>query len=118
MFGFGLVLDIHRSLITSCKIVNRDRSRTGSQRVPITCLRFANRGRSRTESQRVPNTCLRRRSGDVSCLPMKFMSIQATVDGFAQRPRVVRRLGGQQVASDLAVLVGLVAAEVLQLLDE
>ena len=48
---------------------------------------------------------------------MKFMSIQATVDGFAQRPRVVRRLGGL-VARDLAMLVVLVTAEVLQLLDE
>ena len=117
MFGFGLVLDIHRGLMTSCKIVNRDRSRTESLRVPITCLRFANRDRSRTASQRVQNTCFRRRSGDVSCLPMKFMSIQATVDGLAERPRVVRRLGGL-VAGDLAVLVGLVAAEILQPLDE
>ena len=48
---------------------------------------------------------------------MKFMSIQAMVDGLAQRTRVVRRLGGL-VAGDLAVLVGLVAAEILQPLDE
>ena len=70
------------------------RAGTESQRVPTTCVRFANRDRSRTEGQRVPGTCFRRRSGDVSCLPMKFMSIQATVDGLAQRTRVVRRLGG------------------------
>ena len=48
---------------------------------------------------------------------MKFMSIQATADGLAQRPRVVRRLGGL-VARDLAMLVVLVTAEILQLLDE
>ena len=51
-------------------------------------------------------------------MPMKFMSIQAMVDGcFAQRARVVRCLSGS-VAGGLAMLVGFVAAEVLQLLDE
>ena len=47
----------------------------------------------------------------------RFVRIQATVDRFAQGARIVRRVGGL-VACDLAVLVALGAAEVLQLLDE